>query len=449
MITDLVKPSLDDLLSIYKNSALAEPLISLERVGETSPMRAMAKRSNIIDAIRQTLPPKLENTNWFINNFDIYEDTGLQKRVGTAIRNIPLGGYNQAELEALQDLRIDVSKNPVGPETVQDVRYGRTKTGEKYIGDSFRGRAAQAAGTVTADVARDGLRNIWWFINAPQALASLASLQAMHSASKPYVQATSGQFTNKPLIKKQTLRLAATAPAVIAMSTGIGNIGRPDGYKAIIPSETDPRKSADPTGEFLSRYFLGRTGRLLPYKEFVKERPDVSPDEYGRYKAYQFNKRTDLNPFDDGQFNILGALRGNIDGIHGPELNFMGKTMPALTAILPTVAAVAGGRRGIVKAGRRLQREGDLTKVQNLEKVVNEAKRAKYTNKNLSEAQADQNIRTAKLNLLNKEIDNDLQAAGQALLYGTGAGGAAAITGQALESIRRDLGMEDNPLAKA
>ena len=435
-------PSLEDLKYIYKNAFLAEPLISLEQAGETSPARGMAKRANIIDAIRQTLPAKAENTNWFINNFDVYEDTGLRKRIGTAVKDIPLGGYNRAELEMLQDLRTNIAENPIGPETVQDVRYVRTKKGELPVGDSFRARTAQAAGTVTADVARDGLRNIWWFINAPQALASLASLQAMHSASKPYVQATTSKFTNKPLIGRQTLRLAATMPAVVAMSTGIGNIGRPEGYKAIIPKDTDKRESADPTGEFLSRYFLGRTGRLLPYSEFVKERPDVSPDEYGRYKAYAFNKQTDLNPL-DGNFNILGALRGTVDGIHGPELNFMGKTMPALTAILPTTAAVLGGRRGIQKAGARLSRQGDLTKVKKLKERVDDVTRAKYTQKNLDEKLADAKIATAKKDLLKAEVDNDIEAARQALLYGSAAGGAAAITGQALESIRRDMGMEE------
>ena len=444
--------SLEDLNQIFRNSLLAEPLISLEDVGETSPVRGMAKRSNILDAIRQALPDKVQNTNWYRDNLggtpkgDLRSLTGIKNQltnaIGDTVKNIPLGGYNNAELKMLREVRTDIAKNPIGRETVQDIDYVRTKKGEFPVGDRKTARAAQVAGTVTADVARDGLRNIWWFINAPQALASLAALQGMHDASKPFVQVKDKQFTNKPLIKGQTMRLAATMPAVIAMSTGIGNIGRPDGYKAIIPSETDPRKTADPTGEFLSRYFLGRSGRLLPYSEFVKERPDVSPDEYGRYKAYQFDKNIDLNPL-DGDFNILGALRGTTDGIHGPELNFMGKSMPALTAILPTAAAVLGARRGIQVAGQRMQRDGDLTKVMRLKKAVKDVTREKYTNKKLAEDVANQKIATASKKLLQAEVDNDMTAATQALLYGTGAGGAAAITGQALESIRRDMGMED------
>jgi hypothetical protein len=170
------------------------------------------------------------------------------------------------------------------------------------------------------------------------------------------------------------LRLAATAPAVAAMSTAIGNIGRPAGYKAILPSEEDPRKTDSAVGELLSRYFLGRTGRLLPYNEFAKERPDVDKGEYQRYKAYQFNKETDLNPL-DGDFNILGALRGTTEGIHGPEINFMGKAIPVLTGILPTAAAIAGIRRGVNTAGRRLAGGGDLKVLHNWKPLKDTSKR--------------------------------------------------------------------------
>jgi len=298
------------------------------------------------------------------------------------------------------------------------------------IGDSFSARAAQTAGVVGRDIATDGLRNIWWFLNAPQAVAQIAALQGIHQAGKPYTG-------SKPLVGRGALRLAATAPAVIAMSTGIGNIGRPAGYKAILPSDEDPRKTDSPVGELLSRYFLGRTGRLLPYDEFAKERPDVDKGEYQRYKAYQFNKQTDLNPL-DGDFNILGALRGTTEGIHGPEINFMGKAIPALTGVLPTAAAVMGIRKGIRKAGKRLQERGDLDMVKKLEKDYDQAKAMPKDNDD----------RERLIDELGTDLDklrdeNSIEAAKQALLYGSGYTTAAALTGQALESIRRDMGRED------
>ena len=430
--------SFDELKNIVKKAFLAEPLGKLGVEGEVSPYRAMLGRSNIVDYARQVLPAKLENTNWYANlqkklpDADLNSVSGARRRVANQIGQIPLGGYHPAELEKLQKLRID---SPLNVDQYVDARKVPLLSGqEANIGDSFRARTAQGAGVVASDVARDGLRNIWWFLNAPQAVAQIASLQAMHSSG--------AQFTGgKPLIGRGALRYAATAPAVIAMSTGIGNIGRPAGYKAILPSEEDPRKTDSPVGELLSRYFLGRTGRLLPYDQFAKERPDVDKGEYQRYKAYQFNKKTDLNPL-DGDFNILGALRGTTQGIHGPEVNFMGKAIPLLTGIVPTAAAVAGVRRGINKAGRRLAASGELDMVKKLEQDL------KATKKRPIKDQGDlddkkREIEEFELALKQQRDDNSIEAAKQALLYGSGYTTTAALTGQALESIRRDMGRED------
>ena len=74
--------------------------------------------------------------------------------------------------------------------------------------------------------------------------------------------------------------------------------GGAEGYKAALPSEEDPTKTQNVLAEVATKYFLGRTGDLLPYDEFVKVRPDVSKDEYQRYKAYKFDKRMDIDPRD-------------------------------------------------------------------------------------------------------------------------------------------------------
>ena len=46
------------------------------------------------------------------------------------------------------------------------------------------------------------------------------------------------------------------------------------------------------------KYFLGRTGNLLPYEEFSKYRPDVDVGEYNRYKAFKYDKDMDFDPRD-------------------------------------------------------------------------------------------------------------------------------------------------------
>ena len=430
----------DDLKNILKQAFLSEPLgkAGMEQYiktgGEVSPYQAMIGRSSLIDYARQVLPDKLDNTNWYANlksklpDADLKTVPGVRRRLANQVGEIPLGGYRAEEKKKLSKLRMDNFRNQ---NKYIDASKVPLTTGQYAdIGDSFSARAAQTAGVVGRDIATDGLRNIWWFLNAPQAVAQIAALQGIHQAGKPYTG-------SKPLVGRGALRLAATAPAVIAMSTGIGNIGRPAGYKAILPSDEDPRKTDSPVGELLSRYFLGRTGRLLPYDEFAKERPDVDKGEYQRYKAYQFNKQTDLNPL-DGDFNILGALRGTTEGIHGPEINFMGKAIPALTGILPTAAAVMGIRKGIRKAGNRLQERGDLDMVKKLEKDYDKA----------TAMSKDNDDRERLIDELGTDLDklrdeNSIEAAKQALLYGSGYTTAAALTGQALESIRRDMGRED------
>ena len=143
---------------------------------------------------------------------------------------------------------------------------------------------------------------------------------------------------------------ALAIPAGIAMNTGLGLMtpfGGAEGYKAAVPSEEDPSKTANVIAEVASKYILGRTGNLLPWDEFKKVRPDVSKDEYQRYKAFKFDKEADLNPFDDGKMTLpTGVLKYTNEGIHGPEVQFLGRSLPLSTGILPTATATLGAALG-------------------------------------------------------------------------------------------------------
>ena len=195
------------------------------------------------------------------------------------------------------------------------------------------------------DILTDGMRNIWWFLNAPQAVAQIAVLQAMNSAKNANLDDQSWD-AKAPLFKSRTLRMAATAPAVIAVSMGLGNAYRQPGYKAVVPDENDPTKSANLGQELVDRYFLGRSGALLPYDEFVKERPDVSREEYNQYKNYLFGDKS--------------VVKATMDGVQGPEVTFMGKSLPLMTGILPGVAGVLGARRGVKRGLQKLEQSGAL-----------------------------------------------------------------------------------------
>ena len=87
---------------------------------------------------------------------------------------------------------------------------------------------------------------------------------------------------------------------------------------------------------------------MLPYDEFTKHRPDVSKGDYNRYKAFKYEKDTDINPFDDGQVTLpTGVAKFTMEGIHGPELQFLGRSLPATTTLVPFLGALAGGVAGV------------------------------------------------------------------------------------------------------
>lgn len=138
-------------------------------------------------------------------------------------------------------------------------------------------------------------------------------------------------------------------PTGVAINAGLGLLtpfGGAEGYKAAIPSDEDPTKTDNVVGEVALKYIMGRTGNLLPYDEFSKVRPDVSRDEYNRYQAFKYDKAEDYNPL-DGDFSLLaGALRGTTEGIHGPEIQMLGRSLPVTTAAVPYAAALAGGLVG-------------------------------------------------------------------------------------------------------
>ena len=72
---------------------------------------------------------------------------------------------------------------------------------------------------------------------------------------------------------------------------------------------------------------------------------------------------TVINPFDDGQAVLpSGVLKYTNEGIHGPEVQFLGRSLPATTGLLPTALAIAGtaagARRGKLRGNRTAVRDG-------------------------------------------------------------------------------------------
>jgi hypothetical protein len=399
-----------------------------------------------IDALRQQLPWRVADTraaDW------------LPDQTPDWIRNLPLGGYSAERTQALQDI------HESDPE-VADRSYRRGfmpnpepgTIGEVEIGASNRRKLAQMAGMATGDLlGKQGLQHLWWLINAAPAVASVAQLQSIHRAGeeigddgrwiKGYHNNAAQTPIESPLLKSHGMRMAATIPAWMAINFATGAFGRQPGFGASVPSEMDPREATNPVAETLSRVFLNRGGKMLPYDEFVQERPDVSKGEYEAYKAYQYG-----NPW---------PLKATADGINGPEINFLGKSIPLLTGILPAVAGVVAARHGARQAALKLANDPDGNLIEKRAHTYNTIQKYKAE---LSEAER---------NLKNPEFDGDrgmlkLQKAGaqqildkalpdyktlnntvegetlkQVLTWSSGALVGTGLLGSTLESIRRSL----------
>ena len=268
--------------------------------------------------------------------------------------------------------------------------------------EGFAARTGQMLGTVAADLTQDSTRNFIWLLNAAQASGNVIAENVIKTANdigrtrfktgtpdlygKSRVEAERGGvravtpmqkrsafekgYLNKeggPLkgysidqdgfIEKRNLNpgdmAALMIPTGIAINTGLGLMtpfGGAEGYKAALPSQEDPTQTENVLGEVAMKYFMGRTGNLLPYSEFSKVRPDVSPEEYKAYQQFKYDKSLDVNPLDDGQVGLPGGLlKYTNDGIHGAELQFLGRSLPVTTAGIPFLGALAGTAYGVAQ----------------------------------------------------------------------------------------------------
>lgn len=257
-------------------------------------------------------------------------------------------------------------------------------------------RTGQMLGTVAADITQDVSRNFYWLLNAAQATGNVLAESGLSLANRNQKGTRKELYGRSPVIGpegqkynfKQGNRIpdkyvakggerilprkgysfdddgtlfrrnfepgdkaALLIPTGIAINTGLGLMspfGGAEGFKAAVPSDEDPTKTENVIAEVASKYFLGRTGNLLPYDEFSKVRPDVSPGEYKAYQAFKYDNSMDLNPFDDGQVVApAGILKYTNEGVLGPEVQFLGRSLPITTAGIPFASALAGGMIGV------------------------------------------------------------------------------------------------------
>jgi hypothetical protein len=303
----------------------------------------MSGRSPFLNAIRQTLPRKA-------------------------------GGYSPSLLRDLKNHAKD-PKNAletlvVGQYPTVDLAPPGEFTPQQQLGPwGKRARAvAQVGGATLADVVTQGLPNLYWFLNAWETLGMTAGRYGQHGALNRFAGAPKGAPFGG------MLNTASVFPLILGASAASGTLFRQPGYEAVLPDrQGDRRDSTDPAAERVMR-IIGRHGRMLPFDEFTKDRPDVSREQYDAYRRYRYGDRS--------------ILKGTMDGIHGPEVNFLGRSMPVLTGMLPIAGGVLGARAGLRMAGHHLDQTGAFARDKASERSMRQANREFYSAKGLDAATA-------------------------------------------------------------
>ena len=283
--------------------------------------------------------------------------------------------------------------NRLGVSPDRDRQKAREQVGLGLQPQGQGRRTGQMLGTLAADLTQDNTRSFYWLGNAIQALGSIGQESLLGKYAKqlyqsdPILDASGRELnmknkgdkayaiennyidreTEKPTKGIRTNsdgslskarftagdKAALLIPSGLAINAGVGlmsPLGGAPGYEALIPSEEDAKVSGNPVLEVGMKYLTGRTGKMLNYDEFSEERPDVSPGEYAAYKAFKYDKEVDLNPFDDGIVNLPGGIaKFTADGIHGPEAQFFGKSLPLLEGGIPVAAAMAATTYGATR----------------------------------------------------------------------------------------------------
>ena len=228
--------------------------------------------------------------------------------------------------------------------------YGSNEGSVLTFAQNIGKEPAKVAATAVGDVLTNkSLSSVWKYTNVPRMAGELGKTVAQKAGLDP--------LTGAVLTAAVPVGLMALSGVRGPISQGL----RPPGYKAVAPKS----KEEDPTGrtpqsvplELALRYGLGQRSQILPYQEFKKERPDVSPSTYVQYRRYEQAKPqpgslVGIDPEGQSFTTVGGLLRGSAKGLNDPELRIKG-----FPVTLSGLAGTAAGLGTAVAAYRALPQE--------------------------------------------------------------------------------------------
>ena len=282
--------------------------------------------------------------NIFSNSVKFLRDLGPSLLEATKKSKIPeyIGNNIKGAVENTGKFGSDVYQNV--KDGTYTTRFGNLgfRSGTPF--SSASGTVADVIGnTVTSDKFRQ--QYVWPYTNV------------FRLVSKAGVAAAAQTGLEDPMAQRA---VAAGVPILIhTLTETSGPITqglRPKGYKAVAPVS----KEEDPTGktprniaeEAALRFVGGQKSQMLPYKEFIKERPDVMPSTIADYRRYmnkkpEAGKRIDIDPEKQTFTAFGGFVRGTARGLNDPEIRVRGMPISASSVLGAGagVATIAAGKR--------------------------------------------------------------------------------------------------------
>lgn len=263
------------------------------------------------------------------------------------VHQSPVLQFGSGLIKGFQNQHIvgDYNKWPVNGGKTDASPYSRSYVADKLTGNDssylyqdrpVAERVGIELGRMAGDITGNGSRKHFWTLH-PEDISNTYGGKALQL------------YTDiNPAIRRSAAWLASNTMGVLSGNYNPLNIeggGRSAGFQAVTPVEDDLTKSENPVVDMmLYRGMMGRTGKLLPWEEFHVERPDVSYEQYEKYKEYLRDP------------GMLGMLKGTTEGIDGPEVRMLGYRVTPLGAL--GAAGVIGGAfaldRGL--AASRLRR---------------------------------------------------------------------------------------------
>jgi hypothetical protein len=282
--------------------------------------------------------------NYFSNSVKFLRDLGPSLVEATKKSKIP--EYLQKNVKTAVD-----NAGKFTGDVAQKVRDGTYTTffgNQSYKpGTPFSSASGTVADVIGTTVTSDKFRQqyVWPYTNAFR-LVSKAAASAANATGLEDPMAKAAVVAGIPLF----IHTATETSGPITQGL------RPKGYKAVAPVS----KEEDPTGktprnileEGALRFIGGQKSQMLPYKEFIKERPDVMPSTIADYRRYMNKKpeageRISIDPEKQTFTAFGGFVRGTARGLNDPEVRVRGVPISASSVLGAGagVATIAAGKR--------------------------------------------------------------------------------------------------------